>query len=569
MTRKFTTAILLAAGLVLSATLASAQDREALEAEIKELRQGLDAFRLRQSELHEKNTALKERLAHTEVEGDAIERMVNALGDTEFAQAVAVESGANPIRVSGDFRVRSGYTFDRDFGRGTVVVIPGQGDVKLDDRDDDGSFIDARFRLGFDFALDRDVHARLSLQANGLYDNGDTPGNRFGVSESDSDASFGRALDTVEVYEAWIQVDNLFGISSSNVRAGRQEIVLGNEFQFGNNDFFSGETFDAIHWTRDCDAFALHLIWAKLAINNSFNTRGHSYPTQDNGHDDDELFSVYFTFKGLDNHEIDLYWIYLNGHNGETLGTLGNSLGTVALGNVGPDPLSGNFYIHTVGGRIGGEFPGIAAGLDWNLEVAYQFGSDIDLGLIEVDVDGFAIEFEVGLTLDSDSNFRVFLRFLWASGGDLEDRESGYIPLFPERHAQAGSGGARDYRARYGILNIIPMENVITLQVGLTFEPAPNWTVGATALYAVNDEDVPVRAIDGNVFDEDNIGFEVDVFAEYRYSSQTTFSAGIGVFFPEEAAPVDVPGAFTFVGSFAGKADDIAFLFYLQTEVAF
>ena len=43
-----------------------------------------------------------------------------------------------------------------------------------------------------------------------------------------------------------------------------------------------------------------------------------------NGYDDDELYSLYFTYEGIQDHTIDLYWIYFNGHNGGSMGTLGN-----------------------------------------------------------------------------------------------------------------------------------------------------------------------------------------------------------------------------------------------------
>ena len=101
------------------------------------------------------------------------------------------------------------------------------------------------------------------------------------------------------------------------------------------------------------------------------------------------------------------------------------------------------------------------------------------------------------------------------------------------------------------------MDNVLTAQIGLTFDQAADWTLGFTALWATHDEDVstPSGA-------DDNIGFEIDFFGEYRYGTATTFSAGIGVFLPEEAAPLKN-------GGFAGRDDDIAFLFYFQTRVVF
>ena len=563
-------ALLMVMGIAF-APLANAQQNDGdLRKEINELKRNFESVLKRQAVMERENDELRSKLDNVDAIESNLEGMINSLSNTDFAAGTSVESGANPITIFGHFRTRSGYTFDRDFGRETTTFNEAQstnGGIptgsSTDDVDDDGTFVDARFLLGFDFNLDRDVHARLSVQANGLYGNGGTPGNlNFAegsfFSDGESSGSFnGRGLDIIEVYEAWIQVNNIFGRSELSARSGRQEIVLGNEFQFGNNDFFSGETFDGTRWTWENDNFALHFIFAKLAVRNSFNSRNHPFATRDDGFDDDELYSLYFTLKTIEDHELDLYWIYFNGHNGGTVGSLGNSLGSYSFGDGIKDVGGRNFYYHTIGGRIGGELA-VAAGLDWNVEVAYQFGS---LSGTDTDVDGLAIEAEVGLTFDADYNFRVFIRFLWAQGADTDDDETGYIPLFTERHAQAGSGGTTDYRARYGILDIIPLDNVLTVQVGTTFDPAQDWTLGLTFLWAQHDEDVFV-----NGEEEDGIGFEIDVFAEYRYSSQTAFSAGLGVFFPEEGAPLK---GFSSGPRFAGDDDDIAFLFYLQTVVNF
>ena len=97
--------------------------------------------------------------------------------------------------------------------------------------------------------------------------------------------------------------------------------------------------------------------------------------------------------------------------------------------------------------------------------------------------------------------------------------------------------------------------NVLTVQAGLTFDPATDWTVGLIGLWATTDEDVLAGG------DED-IGFEIDLFAEYRYSAETTFSAGVGFFFADDSAP-------TVGGGFAAGDDDVAVLFYLQSRVVF
>lgn len=504
----------------------------------QDLRKEIEALKRDMNQLKAENQALAENMKNSAVADTSLEERINALSENLDYAGTTVKSDANPITIFGQFRTRSGWTFDRDFGADF-----GSSDIE----DDDGSFVDALFLVGFDFSLEKDVTTRFSIKSNGLYNNGDTNAN---------DAADG--LGEVDLYEGWINIGNIFGRKELSAKEGRQEIVLGNEFQFGNNDYFSGETFDGSHWMWDGESFNLHFLWAKLAIDDNFDTRNWPYNNAGtgNGYDDDELYSLYFTYEGIQDHTIDLYWIYFNGHNGGSMGTLGNGLGSFSTGDVATDGGGFDFYTHTFGLRIGGCFA-VAEGLDYNVEFAYQLGdlADTPVGLND-DVEGFTVEVELGITFDATNHFRLFVRFLYAEGADGDD--TGYIPLFPERHAQAVAGDHRSRRARYGAMDIIPMDNVLTVQLGLTFDPAADWTLGLTALYAEHDEDV----VTGPLSTDDGLGFEIDAFAEYRYSTQTTFSGGIGVFFPEDGAPLDG-------GGFAGADDDIAFLFYMQARVVF
>jgi hypothetical protein len=357
------------------------------------------------------------------------------------------------------------------------------------------------------------------------------------------------------------------------------EIVLGNEFIFGNNDFFSGETHDGSMWTWSSDNFDLHFIFAKMDITEVLDVRNHPYsPVGDtDGYDDDEMYSLYFTLKTLGDHVLDLFWVYMNGDGsglnpGTSLGSYGNGLN----GFTNDNSLAGansEYYYHTVGLRLGGTFD-VAAGLDYNINFAYQFGDVNRAGASNLDVDAFAVEAEVGITFNANNNFRIYVRFLYTEGADEND-ETGFIHLFPERHAQANRDDHTAYRARYGLMDIIPLDNVITVQLGLTFDPATDWTLGLVGLWAIHDEDVTtVAAVAGPpavaAQTADEIGFEIDLFAEYRYSAETTFSAGIGFFFPDKGTPTYTgTQPTTGAGNFADDDDDVAVLFYLQSRVVF
>ncbi len=519
-------AALLAFGFIMS-PFAIAQQDDNLRDEVNQLKNDLRRVISQNQKILSENAELRNRV--DVVEDNTLEERINALAESlDYAAGTTVNSIANPITITGEFRIRSGWSLDRDFGRNYATS---------EQEDDNGSFQDARFRVGFDFDFSRDVTTHFSMQANGLFDNRNTPAG-------------GSNLDQIDLYEGWMLIRNIFGRKELSNKSGRQEIVLGNEFIFGNNDFFSGETHDASTWLWSSDNFDLTFIFAKGAGTEALNTVNHPYAPSGAtfGFDDDEMYALYFTLKTIKDHVLDLFWVYMNGNNGVSNGPLGG-LNASANTNT-PASVGDEFYYHTVGLRLGGTF-NVAAGLDYNINFVYQFGDINVAGGPDFDVNAFAVEVELGITFNANNNFRVFTRFLFAEGADGDD--VGYINLFPERHAQA-TDDHTGYRARYGLMDIIPMNNVLTVQLGLTFDPATDWTVGLTALWATVDEDTTVG--------DDDIGFEIDLFAEYRYSTETTFSAGIGFFFADQNAPTNGNG-------FAGSDDDVAVLFYLQSRVVF
>ena len=536
----------LAVLLVAPGLLAQDQGRN-IRREIDEIKRKLDRVMTENERISDENRAvrlenaeLKSLMENASADGSELEDRINSLTESfgnDFA-GTTVNSGANPITVGGVFRVRSGYTTNRDFG---IDSTDGS------EEDDDGTFSDAFFLVSLDFELTEHVRTHIAWKSFGLFHDGDTPGGDGSLSQV--------GLDT-----GWIEIGNLFGKKELTARTGRQVITLGNQFQFGDNDFFAGDSHDGTRWWWDNESFQLNFIFAKMDINDSFNTRDHPYTgaLAGNGFDDDEMYALYFTLKSIKDAELDLYVIYFNGNNGGSLGTLGNALGAPAEGDGNKDSSGDKFYYVTIGARFGGVLASVADGLDYNLEVAYQSGDLKDAS--DTDVEGLAVEAEVGITFNSSNNFRVYLRFLYSEGA--EDDDSGYIPLFTERHSNGSWDDHTAYKARYGLMDIIPLDNVLTLQIGIHFDPAPDWRIGATFLYAEHDEDVPTAS--GS---EDGIGFEIDLYADYRHSNETTFSFGLGFFFPDEGAPFKQRGGGV---RFAGDdEDDIAVLFFTQVLVVF
>jgi len=489
--------------------------------------QELKALKTRVSNLETENADL--RGAVTDQNDQVLESQISALTDRLVA-GTTVKSAANPVTLTGEFRFRNTWSLGDNAG----------------DDEHDGSWNDALVRLGFQYDFTRDVTAFAELQSHWAF--GDGASTSIG---SQSVGSFDNGTDTsVDMHQAWLEVRNLFDRAELSTRTGRQEIVLGNQFQFGNADWYNGWAFDGTRWDWDSESFSLTAMILKLNSRDGDINQVSSFFT---AHDDDELYSIYFTLKTIKNHELDLYWIYINGHAGD-------GGGNVASGSIF-DPqayaLAGNAdqtaYYHTIGGRIGGMFPDIAAGLDWNVEFAYQFGDlNTDGGAganTETDIDAFALEAELGVTFNKESMFRAYLRFLWAEGPD--DDELGYINLFTNRHSNSG------FRARYGIADLVPMTNVVTLQGGFHFDPADAWTLGASVIWATADED-NTGAFGGAIDGDDDYGWELDIWAEYRYSEHLIFNMGLAFVFPEEDNTAALFGD-----------DDMQFIGYLQARLLF
>lgn len=484
--------------------------------------QELRALKDRVASLEQENTELK---GAVQGQSDSeLELQINALSDRLVA-GTTVKSAANPVSLSGEFRFRNTWSFG-DNANGS---------------EHDGSWNDALIRLGFEYEFTRDVTAFAELQSHWAFGDGASTdglaGFGGGVDGGGGFGSFDNGTNTqVRMHQAWLEVRNLFGRPEFKTRTGRQEIVLGNQFQFGNADWYSGWAFDGTRWDWDAESFSLTGLVLKL---NSTDGDFNQLPTYFNSHDDDELYSLYFTLKSIQNHVLDLYWIYVNGHGGATGGS-GNSGGSL-LNPVGGF-LGGTAYYHTVGARLAGDYPDIAAGLNWNVEFAYQFG-DANLTGGNADVDAFALEAEIGVAFGDQAKFRVYARFLWADGPD--SNELGYIPLYANRHSNDG------FRARYGLFDLIPMTNVVSVQGGFHFDPATDWTLGATFLWATTDDS-------SGIVPDDDYGIEIDAWGEYRYSEHLRFGAGVAFLFPDNAGE-----ALWFTDS------DLQFLGYVQARLLF
>jgi hypothetical protein len=482
--------------------------------DVETLRRSLDEVRAAQERLAAENRALRDEvttLKAAQASGDAaaaearVDQEINALAGR--MAGLEVKSGASALTITGEFRFR------------TVTAFANAGAIELD-----GYWTDARVRTGFKYDFAKDVSAFTEFQSHWAFGSGASTNNSFGspfALTSTYAVGSGDVTTDVDLYQAYAELRNVFNCSNLKYRVGRQEIVLGNQFQFGNADWYSGWSFDGMRLDYDSDSFALTAFTFKGATGDRDINQFHSVA---GAHDDDEMYGLYATYKGTKNLTLDGYWFYMNGHgganagapfggSGTTIGSLGNSVGGGGLA------AGSTAYFHTLGARVAGKFEGVADGLDYNLEAAFQTGDVHGAGAI-TDVSGFAFEGEVGLMFDAAHLFRLYARFLWSEGPSGD--ESGYVMLYPNRHGQG------NFLARYGTLDVMPMSNVITPQVGVTYAPNADWILGAQVMWATADE----GAVLGGA--NDDYGFEADLWALHKVSENFTLVGALIFLFPDD-----------------------------------
>ncbi len=311
---------LLAAALVVPASFGQTQE---------DLLRKLDSLDKRMKRVEAENAQLKNQLVDKD---DVLETQVNAL--LERYTATTVNSVANPLTITGEFRFRNTWqTGDQGDLYGLGIFGPSPEEL-------DGSWNDARVRLGFMYEFTRDVTAFAELQSHWTFgDFTSATGSNFGSPfnanvgnppSNPNNFGHGEVNENVSMYQAWIEIRNVLNQPQLTSKTGRQEIVLGNQFQFGNADWYAGWVFDGTVWTWDDESFRIVGMFVKLS---SIDFDLNQVPSFQGGggarHDDDELYAIYFTLKTIKDHELDIYWIFINGHGKFTtsVGSQGQSVG--------------------------------------------------------------------------------------------------------------------------------------------------------------------------------------------------------------------------------------------------
>jgi len=411
----------------------------------------------------------------------AIVTLVVAMGASAYAELQGVTVGGS-IRVRGE------------------LVDP----LEFDSDNSGDDFISTTTRLNVSAEMTDGVSAFIELQEIDIWGSDmkvgfPGPGHTMMESE-DMDLSIIGAPQGLSdengfsLYQGYITLEDVGAYEGLSVKIGRQEIVAGTEWFFGNNDFGPGLSYDAVSATYAQDDLQLLAFVAKLAEGRT------QWGTEDDA--DVDLYGIYGTWMGLEDMVVDGYFAFLRAAD---LATSMQAPMPEAPDDLDDDPLE----LYTLGTRVGGLYEA----LDYNVEGALQWGDNGYDGNYEA----WAFDAGIGYTFDHDINPRLGFNYTFSSGDDDEnddDTETFLAPFADNYH-------------RYGYMDLVGLGNLNVMKLSATCEPAEKVGLGAHILHllAVEHEDgiAPAGAEGGARANADTIGTELDLVANYAYSEDLSF----------------------------------------------
>jgi len=372
-----------------------------------------------------------------------------------------------------------------------------------DDGDDQDDFIRLQAHISFKADLSDNVTTKVSLEVDKDYD--------YDVSSLDDDSLSGAGgNENLRVFldEGWIQAAYLYD-SSISAKIGRQYIEFGDGFVIGDsqpgrtllNDLgeWEQDPFDAILVWYDGDDWVLNFLYAKTIETRSLD-------------EDADLWSIYFSYTGIEDYEIDVYLILENFENDTTLGLLGNPSSLIASNVIAGD-IDGQIY--AFGARVWGN---AVEGLTYKLEGVYEWG-DIDSVAVagDVDIEAWAVEFGIKYEFDSDYNPYIGFNYVYQSGDDdsvsaTDDDYETYIALFQNR--------------TYGeIFDPFTNGNMHIFNLHGGFDLSEDVSISAKYYYFMADEET-------GLVSHDDLGQELDLYLDYTFSEETKAVLAGGFFAP-------------------------------------
>ncbi len=295
--------------------------------------------------------------------------------------------------------------------------------------------------------------------------------------------------DAIDVHQAYIQVDQLFG-TSFTARLGRQEINVGNQRLVGAVGWHNiGRSFDGVRFQYPMETGTLTMFAARLV--GSMNIP-----------DGQNLYGATGVFPLSDEHTLSI------------VALLDNNTSEISAG-----PAEGEHELsrYTTGATVAG---GVEA-FDYEVEAYFQGGNQGRGPAVDrASISAYLVSGKVGFVVSEDKNVRLGGLFTIVSGDDDfgDDEYGAFNTLFATNHKFYGF---MDYFLNFGGSDGIGLTD---LAVSLGMNPSELFRLMVDVHHFMADQ-VPAGA-------NDTFGQEVDITGVYRYNRAVTFTVGLSAFFP-------------------------------------
>ena len=467
-----------------------------------------------------------------------------------FQLAYAIDSDdierSGSVRIRSDFASNMGDFFDETTGPPAIGF------------DDEGTFFPYRVRFALGVNLPREMRAFLEIDTNDA-------GNVFGSALPGPDEN------GIDFYQAYLKFGDFFDLPI-DVTFGRQELVFGDEFIFGDNDFYEGLSWDGVRVDFNAgrgnwSLFAMEVTEASPVA--PLTSTGSLAVANDNT--DRIVWGGYTVWDLATDNVLDLY-AFIDNNNADS--------------TVGP-PIFDN--VLTVGARFARD-PG-GEGFDYKAEVALQQG-DRDVFGVEADSGGLAFDGRIGYSLDRHWFALMYTQFEGDDNPGDADIDV-FLTPWQDIHGRFGNMDVLKWsvlgtgptsatrlafweRSTFGLNPAAVATDTATfginiIQLRYAMLVNDEWDWGVNLLRFDTDADAPGV--------EDDLGNELDFYVNHVYSEHVAFTLNLSFFsagdliddvdFPGVAPPGD--GIADGLGRQAttGSTADDATRIYLNTVLTF
>lgn len=345
--------------------------------------------------------------------------------------------------------------------------------------------------------------------------------------------------NTFDVNQLFADVSFLGEEAPLALRMGRFEMIYGKERLIGKLDWMNvPRRFDGAKLMYTSPKFDLDFFWVKpvFFMNEPFSNPWNTHINEgmnrkiDHWREEQNFYGVYSTFKGIERHVLDLYFLGLNDR-----GIFVNA-----------NNRFGDLNVYTIGSRFGGT----SGNFDYDIEGGGQWGKwDGD------EVHAWMFASEAGYTFkDVSMTPRVGAGFDYASGDDTprDNSHDTWNQLYPTGHPYLG------------YMDLVGRQNILAPNLNVAFKPLKDVTSkifwyhfwldsNLDALY--NAGGAPIRR---NVTGSSgtDVGDELDVTVTWQMDVHSSILVGWSHFWPSNF--IDSSG-------FSRDAD----YYYLQYEFKF